>query len=241
MASANARWSQVALYAFAGFLVLVTLVASWAGAPWFLVLAGLCIVSIIVIGRRRILRPGIARTLDEIVCRYVPWYEGNAYTLNFVLPLMGITMVAAGYAQGYPVWLSYGGFILLLAVVPLGVFATIRMRRRCFLRIAASALTVQLADRDATEIPRERIESIAPAFVPNGVSVPSRQIEIAYRGTDPGSGTIQTVVLGIQLTVEPVNLLNALTTWKDATHADSPEELLNRVERILQGRLTTGV
>jgi hypothetical protein len=240
MATAKVRWGRILRYTFVGFLVLVTVVASRAGAPWFLSLAGICIVSIIAVGRRRILRPGIARTAGEIVCRYIPWYEGSAYVLNLVLPLMGVAMVAAGYAPAYPAWLRYGGFILLLGATPLSMFATVRMWRRCFLRISPSALTVRLADSEATEVPRERIASITPKTVPNGVSGASLQVEIAYHAADSSSDITKTMVLGLQLTVEPINLLNALTTWLDATHHD-PIELLNVIEQILRGRFMAGV
>jgi hypothetical protein len=43
------------------------------------------------------------------------------------------------------------------------------------------------------------------------------------------------VLLGLQLTVQPDNLLNALVAWKDAT-ADDQSGLLDRIEAILRGR-----
>jgi len=63
----------------------------------------------------------------------------------------------------------------------------------------------------------------------------SLQVEIAYQPIDSSSDTTQNVLLGLQLTVQPDNLLNALVAWKDAT-TDDPSELLDRIERILLGR-----
>jgi hypothetical protein len=235
----KARWGRLLRYAFAGFLSLVTIVASRAGAPWYLSLIAVCVVSIIIVGRRRIFRPGITRTNSEIVCRYIPWYEGNAYFLNVALPLMGMASLGAGFAPGNPPWLRFTGF-LLLGLTPLFTFAAARMWRRCFLRISPSALTVRLADSEATEIPRARIESIAPKIVPNGVSGESLQVEIAYHAPDSSSDTPKTILLGLQLSIQPINLLNALATWNDATH-DDPRELLDLIEQILRGRSMAGV
>jgi hypothetical protein len=48
------------------------------------------------------------------------------------------------------------------------------------------------------------------------------------------------VLLGLRLTVQPINLLNALLAWKHGA-ADTPSELLDRVERILRGHSTADV
>ncbi|ARR85390.1 hypothetical protein MOTT27_04569 [Mycobacterium intracellulare subsp. yongonense] len=42
------------------------------------------------------------------------------------------------------------------------------------------------------------------------------------------------MLLGLRLTVQPINLLNALVAWKDGAH-QNPSELLDRVEGILRG------
>jgi hypothetical protein len=202
----------------------------------------LCGALLIILGRRRIFRPGVTRTTDEIVCRYIPWYEGNAYYLNVALPLTGAAMAAAGYAPGNPMWLRFGGFFLI-AVTPLMTYSAIRMWRRCILCFSPSVLTVRTAaPGDAlTEIPRDHIQSITPKMIPNSANgVPSLQVEIAYPPADTGTDTTKTVLLGLQLTVVPDNLVNALMTWNDATH-DNPRELLDRIERILMGRSMAGV
>jgi hypothetical protein len=238
---AKDRWGRVLRYAFAGFLCLFTVVATLTGLQWYWSLIGVCTVSILIMGRRRIFRAGVTRTADEIVCRYVPWYEGNAYTLNVLGPLMGVAMVAAGFTPGNPVWLRFGG-IILLGLTSLFTFAAVRMWRRCFLRFTPSALTVRLAapKDEPTEIPRERVESIVPKIVPNGVSGQSLQVEIAYHSGDLSSDPTETVLLGLQLSVQPNDLLNALMAWKDGAH-DDPSELLDRIDRILRGRSMAGV
>jgi hypothetical protein len=216
-------------------------VATGAGLQWYWSVVVLCAAYVVVVGRRRIFWPGVSRTADEIVCRYIPWYEGNAYYLCVLLPVTGLASLAAGYAPGNPVWLRFTG-IALLAVTPLCIYAAVRMWRRCILCIAPSALTVRLAGSgdELTEIRREAIESIGPKMVPNGVSGESLQVEIAYRAADSGGDLTKTLLLGLQLSVQPVNLLNALVAWKNAPYADT-DELLDGVERILRGRSTAGV
>jgi hypothetical protein len=68
----------------------------------------------------------------------------------------------------------------------------------------------------------------------------SLQVEIAYRAADLNNYTTKTVLLGLQLSVQPVNLLNALVAWKDGDN-NNPSELLDRVERVLRGRSMPGV
>jgi hypothetical protein len=101
-------------------------------------------------------------------------------------------------------------------------------------------LTARLAKGETTEIRRGRVKSITPKMVPNGVGGASPQVEIAYHATDSISGAAKTMLLGTQLTVQPINLLNALVAWRDDTQ-DDPHELLDRVERILRGRSMAGV
>jgi hypothetical protein len=246
---AKGRWGRVLRYAFAGFFCLVTVAETRAGLPWYWSLIGVCTVFFIILGRRRIFRAGVTRTSDEIVCRYLPWYEGNAYFLNVLLPLMGVASLGAGFAPGNPAWFRFGGFIggfILLGLTPLFTSSAVRMWRLNFLRITPSALTVRLVARlvapkdKPTEIRRERVESITSKIVTNGAGGESLQVEIAYHTTDLSTDATKTVLLGLQLSVPPINLLHALVAWKDATHYD-PSELLDRIEGILRGRSTAGV
>jgi|GEM_PF-3055042 len=235
------RWMSARRYTFGAGVCLLTVVALRAGLQWYWAVAGLCVAALIVLGKRRIFRPGVTRNSDEIVCRYIPWYEGNVYFLNVMLPLMGVASVAAGYAPGNPAWLRFSGGALL-AVTPLMTYAAARMWRRCYLRISPSALAVRLTTSGDTgsEIRREAIESIEPKMVPNAVSGRSLQVEITYRPADSSRESTNSVVLGLQLSVQPVNLLNALVAWKDAPYAD-PNELLDAIERTLRGCSTEGI
>lgn len=225
----------MARYAAAGLLLLVLVVEIVSGVWWYWSLIGLCVVTVLILGRRRIFRAGVTRTTDEIVCRYIPWFEGNAIVLNLVLPLLGIAGTAAAFAPGNPTWLKFVG-PMLICFTPLFTYAAVRMSRRCILVFSPSALTIRTAaPKDVlTEVPRHRVRSVAPKVVPNGVSGESLQVEIVYETSDSNPDT-KTVLLGLQLTVQPSNLLDALVAWKDAT-GDNPDELLDRIEGILQGR-----
>ncbi|OBI41502.1 hypothetical protein A5707_07210 [Mycobacterium kyorinense] len=238
---AKSRWGRALRYTFGAVLCLLTVVASRAGLQWYWSVVVLCGAFLIIVGRRRIIRAGVTRTADEIVCRYIPWYEGNAYYLTVLLPLTGVAMVAAGNDPGNPAWLRFGG-IILLVLTPLFMYSFVRMWRRCLLCITPSRLTVRLGTLGAEliEIGRERIESIEPKLVPNGLGAEWLQVEIAYRALDLSGDAGETVVVGLGLTVEPVNLVKALMAWKDAAN-ETPSALLDRIERILRGREMAGV
>jgi hypothetical protein len=238
----RSRWTGVLRYAFGGALCLVAGVNVLIGSPWYLSLGVAATGGIILAGQRRIFRAGVSRSEDEIVCRYVPWFEGNAYIALVLVPLMGVAMVGAGSAPGNPVWLRYGGIFLLLGVTPLVVWGALRMWRRSLLAITPSTLTVRLAERgsELTEIRREQVESIEPKRVPQPVSGEWLQAAITYRANGIGGDATNTVILGLRLTVRPDNLLNALIAWKDGADANS-SELLDRIERILRGRSTADV
>lgn len=100
---------------------------------------------------------------------------------------------------------------------------------------------MRLVDRgsELTEIRRELVESIEPRRLPQPAGGESLQVAITYRPMEVGEDTTKTVLLGLRLTVQPINLLNALVAWKDGAH-DNPSELLDRVEGILRGHSTAG-
>jgi len=137
--------------------------------------------------------------------------------------------------------LRFTGF-LLLGVIPLTIWGVVRMWLRSLLCFSPSILTVRLAERgsELTEIRREQVQSIEPKLVPLPPRAQALQVEITYRPVDISGGATKTVLLGLRLTVQPVNLLNALVAWKDGAH-DNPSELLDRIERILRGQSTAGV
>jgi hypothetical protein len=239
---AKGGWGRALRYSFGGFLCVVAGINVLVGSTWYLPLGVAVTGGIILLGgQRRIFRPAVSRIGDEIVCRYIPWYEGNAYIVLVLVPLLGVASLAAGYAPGNPAWLRFTG-ILILAVTPLTGYGIVRMWRRCLLCITRTALTVRLAERksELTEIRRELVESIEPKLIsqPRGGRAP--QVAIAYRPIDAGGDTAKTVMLGLRLSVPPVNLLNALIAWRDGARAD-PSELLDRIEGILRGSPTAGV
>lgn len=237
----TSRPARLLRYVFAGLLALIFVIATWAGMQWYWSLIGGCTVCVLVLGRRRMFRPGVTRTTDAVVCSYVPWFEGNVYVLNIVLPLMALAMIAAGYEPGNPAWFPFGGVILLL-LTPLFTSSAYRMWRRSFLRITSSELrTRSAAPKDELAvIPRGAVETIAPKIVPNGVGGEWLQVEICYRTGDLSSDPAKTILLGLQLTVEPANLCRALMAWQEAA-ADDPDELMARIERILRGHATADV
>ncbi|AFJ37682.1 MULTISPECIES: hypothetical protein [Mycobacterium] len=230
---AKGRW-RVLRYSFGGALCLLAVINVLVGSSWSLSLAVAATGGIILMGQRRIFRAAVSRTVDTIVCRYIPWYEGNAYSTTMLLPLMGVASVALGFAPGNPAWLRFTGF-LLLGVTPLTVWGVVRMWRRCLLCFSSRMLTVRLAEGkgDLTEIRRELVESIEPRHLPQPAGGTSLQVAITYQPADAG-GDVKTVLLGLRLTVQPINLLNALVAWKDGAH-QNPSELLDRVEGILRG------
>lgn len=232
----NRRWPGVLRVGFSVALGLLTVLAFLKGMAWYWAVLGLCAASFGVVGKRRIMRAGVTRTSDDIVCRYLPWYEASAYLLNFALPLMGIAGIYAGYVPGNPVWLRFVGILLLLSTL-LATYATFRMWNRCSLRFTPSTLTIRVADPKIRpgELTRDQVEAITPKWIANSVNgAKALQVEIAYRHGDSTTDAPQTVLLGLQLTVEPINLYGALVTWHDGAGAD-PTQLLDRIEQLLRG------
>jgi hypothetical protein len=239
--AAKSRWGRVLRYTFGGAVFLLVGINVLVGSPWYLCLIGAVFGGMIIVGQRRIFRIAVSRSGDEIVCRYMPGYEGNAYIALVLVPLMGFAAIAAGSAPGSPALLRWVG-IVLLGVTLLIVDGIVRIWRRSLLCITPSTLTVRQAERrsELTEIRRELVESIEPKRVPQAVSGTSLQVAIVYWPFGVGIDATKTVMLGLQLTVPPVNLLNALVAWKDGVN-DNPSELLDRIERILRGRSMAGV
>lgn len=230
------RWGRAVRYAFAAVLCLLIPVAVQAGLQWYWVVGNLCTAVIIAADQRWIFRPGVSRTESGITCRYIPWSEGNVYLAGGVIPLMGFAMTAAGREPTNPAWLQFGG-ILLMVMMPVVLFSALRMWRRCPLCISPSALTLRLATPGSklTEIRREHVESITSKMVRNPVNGQSLQTEIAYRAADSNNADIQTVPLGLHLSVQPINLAHALVAWNDGAEED-PDELLDRIEQTLRGQ-----
>lgn len=232
----KAHWGKVLQYVFGGVLCLLAGITMWAGAPWYVGLGITSIGAMFILGSdRRLFRLGVRRSGIEIICRYVPWYEGFTYFVGFLFGGLGIACAGAGFASGNLIWLRFSGLILL-CLSALAITFSVVMWRRCLLCITAPALRVRgvVGASNLTEIRRELVRSIEPKIVTSGLGVESLKVELVYEQAGT-SGTTNTVLLGPQITVQPENLLRALVDWKCATQSE-PAQLLDRVERLLRGR-----
>ncbi|BDB40899.1 MULTISPECIES: hypothetical protein [Mycobacterium] len=233
------RWGIVFFYLFGAMLLLLTLWGALTGFPWYECLLLSCTAALFLIGPRRlIIRAGIKRIGEKIVCRYIPVYEGYAYFGCVLLPGFGIGGIAEGRAS-HNIAFTVGG-VVLLALAMLLMFGAVMMWQRSFLCITPTTLRVRAfvigvgADaRVMIEIPREHIQSIEPKGVTNGYGI---QVEVAYRIAGVGE-TTKTIDIGPQVSVEPENLLDGLTIWSRGEGADSAE-FMDRIERTLRGAPT---
>jgi hypothetical protein len=249
------RFRSVLWFCIAGVIVWVALVTRH-GAPWGQTV-GIASLGALAFGmsrKRRFFRVAVIRSADEIVCRYVPWYDSVVY-LILVMGLFGVAMCASGSGIGVVL-----GFLALLIVVP-SLYFLVPMWRKAVLVFGPSNLALRLPRRGSTltEIPRERIESITPKTsyvggisagaallaltLPGGRnSMNALQVEIVY--TTGQSARSNTTVLigmparrnGMQVCVTSANLLDALVVWKNSTNAE-PIALLEQIEGILRGDL----
>ncbi|MCX8555265.1 hypothetical protein OS121_09180 [Mycolicibacterium mucogenicum] len=231
---ARNRASQVLRCSVGAAACVLAGVVTFVKADWYLGLGIAAVGGAILLGGRRIFRPAVSRSGDEVVCRYIPWYEGNAYIVNVFTPLIAVAMVGAGSAYDSPSWLRFGG-IFLLALAPILWYFVVRTWRRCFLRITPSMLTVSSAvvGSKPIAIPREFVQSIGPKLVPNPVRGRSLQVEITYQAGDLSRDVTKTLLLGASLTVEPTDLANGLVLWIDGAH--NPTGLMDRIANCLRG------
>lgn len=235
---AEVRPRRLLRYVFGGALLVMTMVAAQQGLDWHASVIVACAALVVIFGGdRRIFRTGVSRSGNEIVCRYQPWCEGNAWLIVIVVVGIGFSGTLAGSVPGNPLWMRFVG-VVLLCVVPILIFGLVRSWRLSLLSITASTLRIRTVaganSGKLIEIGRERIRSIEAKVLPAAgtLSKQSLHAEIVY---EAGVGeTVQTVALGPYLSIEPNDLLNALVAWKDGA-ADDPTELLDRVEEILRG------
>lgn len=235
------RRSLVLRYCFGGLLCLLAGINVLLGSAWYLCLGIAVAGGIILVAQRRIFHAAVSRSADEIVCRYIPWYEGNAYSTLVLVPLLGVAAIAAGSAPGHPAWLRLAG-IAILGVTPLTFYGVLRMWLRSLLCITPSVLIVRVAERrsESIEIRRQLVQSIEPKLTPRPAGGDWLQVAIAHRPADATRDTSKTVIVGLRLSVQPINLLHALVAWNDGAQ-DNPSQLLDRIERILRGHSTAGV
>ena len=238
---ARPRWVRIVSNAIAVIMLALTVVMVAVG-DWFLAVVGAVIAVLLLLGNSPLFKVAINREPDAIACRYVPWYEPGPYLSAGAGTVLGLWCVAAAFRPGFGGMFGvFGAAILVL--IPIIVMKFLRGYRRCSLRIAPGALSVPDPGRDyvMTEIPRERIQSIAPAGEAAGFgSSTYRVTDITYGAVDSGSAA-RTVRVGqapaedtVWLTLDPSNLRPALHAWKDGD-PDDPG-LMDRVEAILRGQ-----
>ena len=228
-------------------MVVLGVVAAANGWGWFFLLFGLSLGLMFMFGfpQSRVLKAGISRT-PEIVCRYVPWFQGNFYVL-VALPLLAISATGLGLTTGWDAENIVGAIagIVLLALAVSGFRSQARLWRRCRLRIGQSELAIEVIKAGAAPIviPREAVQAINTKIVDDGGvdGSKTRYVALVYGG---GGGQPETIHIGrhiaesgLLLSVKPQNLERALAAWKNG-ESDHPE-LLDRVEAILRGRSGT--
>ena len=227
-------------------MVVLGVVAAANGWSWFFLLFGLSLGLIFMFGfpQSRVLKAGISRT-PEILCRYVPWFQGDFYVLVASL-LLVISVIGLGLSKGWDAENIVGAIagIVLLALAVSGFRSQARLWRRCRLRIGQSELAIEVIKAGAAPIvvPREAVQAINTEIVDGGIDgSTTRYLALVYGG---GGGQPETIHIGrhtaesgLLLSVKPQNLERALAAWKDGG-SDDPE-LLDRVEAILRGRSGT--
>jgi hypothetical protein len=234
-------WFAIASIATAAIMIVLAIGGMLLG-EWLLSLGVLVGAGIIIASFLAVFRVAVTREPDAVVCRYVPWYEPGPVAAVPALAVSGILGLALAFQPGNsPVFAVFG--VALLALTPVVALKFLRGYRRCSLRIAPGALSVPDPGRDyvMTEIPRERIQSIAPAGEAAGFgSSTYRVTDITYGTGDSGSAA-RTVRVGqapaedtVWLTLDPSNLRLALHAWKDGDPNDPG--LMDRVEAILRGK-----
>ena len=62
---------------------------------------------------RRIYRPAVKRSGEQIVCRFIPWFESLTYGCGILLPAIGLAGFFMGSDPGYPRWFRYAGIFLM--------------------------------------------------------------------------------------------------------------------------------
>ena len=171
---------------------------------------------------------------QEVLCRFVPWYQASTLLSSGALPIFGITAIAQGKAPDMPFWVGYGGWFLLILGIVFAVF-TVLMALRNRLQFSPSSLTVRTL-QSQRDIPRDHVQAITSRMVPAGITrTPTLHVDLTYIpvwGGDQDSRTSS--LLDTQFSVDPANLLHALQAWKDGDANDSG--LMDRVEAILRGQ-----
>jgi hypothetical protein len=240
---ARPRWVRIGSNAIA-VVMLVGAVFGMAIGEWFATLPVAAGAVLILLANVPLAKIALARGPGAIVSRYVPWYEPGIYGALAML-ILALFCVAAAFVPGYGGPFGFFG-VALLILTPIVVLKFLRGYRRCSLRITPDGLSVPDPGREyvMTEIPRERIASIAPASEIVGFGSSTLQLtDITYATGDSGSAA-RTVRVGqapaqdtVWLTLNPLHLRAGLQVWKDGDPNDP--RLLDHVESVLRSGETS--
>ena len=242
---ARPSWVRIVSNAIAVVMLALTVVMV-ALDDWFLAVVDAVIAVLLLLGNSPLFKVAINREPDAIACRYVPWYETGPYLSAGAGTILGLWAVAAAFRPGFGGMFGVFGAIILV-MIPIIVMKFLRGYRRCSLRITPDGLSIPDPGRDyaMTQIPRERIQSIASAGEAAGFgSSTLRVTDITYGAGDSGSAA-RTVRVGqapaedtVWLTVNPLHLRNALQVWRDGDPTDP--QLLDRIESVLREGVSGG-
>lgn len=202
------------------------------GAAWYLnLLLAAGGVLVLVATGRPLFRTAVYRISgQEVLCRFVPWYQPNTLVASLIFPIVGIAAIAMGRESDSPAWVRYAGYLGLVAGIVFVLFALIQSRNR--LSFTPDTLAVRLGRQ--FRLPRERVVAVKPrALASTGTGQTTRHYDLVY---DPGDGRTNRIMamLDMQFSVDPDNLATALNAWKDGDPNDPG--LIDRIETILHGR-----
>ena len=230
------RRGSVVTYAVSIGLLLLAAVNVAIRSEWYLC-AGLAAFGLVGIlaSSKPLFRTAISRkSVDEVRCRFVPWYRAYSIATSVVLPIIGVMLIAAGQAPDNPALLRYPGYFALLLGIVFALFAVVQTTNR--LSFTPTTLVIRIGRR--FEMPRERLVSIKPRDLTSvGSGKRTRHYDLVYAPADGESNKV-IAALDAQFSVEPANLVAALETWRDTDPTD--RRLIDSVEAILRGHRPDG-
>jgi len=205
------------------------------GTKWYLNLLLGAGGSLVLLGAGRPLYRSAVYRIDEqqVLCRFIPWYQANTLLTSVMLPIGGVAGIAMGREPDSPVWVGYAGYLLLALGIVLALLALFQSTNR--LSFTPTCLIVRIGRR--FEIPREQVVAVKPRTIAStGTGQITRHYDLVY--VPAGGGNNRSMAnLDMQFSVEPANLAAALQAWKDAS-PDDPG-LMDRIEAILRGQHAT--
>lgn len=172
------------------------------------------------------------RSPDEILCRFIPWYQSSHLAASLGFPIIGIATIAQGREPDSPFWVLWLGIIAFVIGVVLALSALLAWVANRLV-ITPSALSIRIIFRRELNIPRERVQGITGKSERTGATgAPRLHVDLTYSPEDASDTSATIPRLDGQFTVDPVNLVAALQTWKGGDPNDPG--LLDLVEKLLR-------